>query len=443
MMIGRLALALVLAGSALALAGCGRLGFREVAASDAADGATEDAVTVIVVSDQYLSEPAGKPIAGATVLVDRATGRDRLMTDAAGIVRFSAAGALTCHVVYKSDLGWRGYTVDLSLAGAPGATEAPPGTTIELGGRPAANPNHNITFALPPNATADSFTVRVPQHCAFPPLSSSPSVSTAFDAACEGASVHALGFGIPAVGSSASPLYLDAGMVTLADHATRMVTGEYHPLAVRMLSVTNLPAATDSVSAEILQRAGLDLTALMPTPVSATSGATASLQLATAPGGNALSIRVFSATPVAYLSSSERLAPLNLATATTFDARDVLPLVGSLAVRDAARVGWTGGEGGTIAIVERNAGGVQWDWYLPASSTAAKLPDIPADLGVPGPKPADYAQITKLAVPGATAADLVRTIDRRWPQWPHDELLLPQAGGSMARMFYSATLGPP
>src|SRR5262249_29380106 len=141
-MMGRLALALALAGSALALAGCGRLGFHEIAASDAPDdatpGATTDAVTVILVSDQYLSEPAGKPVAGATVLVDRATGTDRLTTDAAGIARFPAAGALACHVVYKSDLGWRGYTIDLSLAGAPGATEAPPGTTIELGGRPAS-----------------------------------------------------------------------------------------------------------------------------------------------------------------------------------------------------------------------------------------------------------------------------------------------------------------
>jgi len=420
----------------LALAGCGRLGFQDRPGADASDGPGGDTVTVIVTSDEYLSEPAGKPIAGATVLVERSTGTDRLTTDATGTARFGATGALACHVIYKSELGWRGYTV------------APPlmamSSTIELGSRPASNPSHNVTFTLPTDSSAASFTVRLPEHCGLPPSSGSASVSIPYEATCEGRSVHAYAFALPASGSSQPDLYIDAGMVQLINNATLGVSGGYTPLPVRMLQLTDLPAGTDSVSAEIVQRAGVDLTSLTPTPGSAVGAATsASLQMGVVPGGNGISLRAFTITPVQYLSSSELFAPLGLATGTTFDARDMLPLFASLTVSDPTRVAWTGAAGGTITIVERQDGATQWDWYLPASATVARLPDIPADLGVPGPKPTSYAQVTRLAVPGATGGDLLQTIDRRWSLWPHDDLLLPQAGSSMARMLYSASLGPP
>lgn len=422
---------------AIALAGCGRLGFSETPApDDGGDGAVGDTVTVILTSDEYLAEPAGRPVGGATVLVDRAGGTNRLTTDAGGIARFRAAGALACHVIYKSDLGWRGYTVEPPVMAAA--------STIELGSRPASTPSHNVTFALPGNATAASFTVRLPARCGFPGMSASPSVSTPFDATCEGTAVHAYGFALPASGSGSPDLYVDAGSVTLANNTTLPVTGNYQPVTTRTLQVTNLPAATDSVSAELVQRSGLDVTSLTPTPASAIgNGTSATLRLGTAPGGNGVSLTAFAATPVQLLSTSQLVAPLGPAASVSFDARDMLPLFGALKVSDPTRMTWSGGDGGTITIVERNAGGVQWDWYLPASATLARLPAIPDDLGVPGPKPVDFAVVTRLAVPGALGGELLQTIDRRWSLWPYDAALFPQAGASEARILYSASLGPP
>ena len=423
-------------GLGLGLAGCGRLGFTEAPApDDGGDGAAGDTVTVVVTSDQYLAEPAGRPIAGATVLVERAGGTDRLATNAAGIARFRATGALACHVIYKGDLGWRGYTVEPPVMAAA--------ATIELGSRPASNPSHNVTFALPGNANAASFTVRLPARCAFPGTSSSPAVPTPFDATCEGTAVHAFGFALPASGSGSPDLYVDAGTVTLANNATLPVTGDYQPVATRTLQVANLPAATDSVSAELVQRSGLDLTSLTPTPAGAIGNATsATLRLGAAPGGNGVSLTAFAVTPVQLLSTSTLIAPLGLATSANFDAGDMLPLFGALNVGDPTRMTWTGGEGGTITIVERNAGGVQWDWYLPASATAAQLPAIPDDLGVPGSKPVDFAVVTRLAVPGARGGELLPTIDRRWSLWPYDAMLFPDAGSAEARILYSAGRGP-
>lgn len=418
----------------LALAGCGRLGFQEKPAPDDATGG--DTVTVIVTSDEYLAEPAGKPIANATVLVERAAGTDRLTTDATGTARFPATGALACHVIYKGDLGWRGYTVAPPLMGRS--------STIELGSRPASNPSHNITFALPDDANAASFTVRLPAHCAFPPSSGSSSVSIPYEAACERASVHAYAFALAPTGTTQPDEYIDAGMVPLINNGTANISGGYTMLPERMLQLVNLPTATDSVSAEIVQRSGVDITSLTPTPGSSVgNGTSASVRIAAAPGGNGISIRAFTITPVQYLSSSEQFAPLGVPNATTFDARDMLPMFNSLTVSDPTAVAWTGAAGGTITIVERQDGAAQWDWYLPASATVAKLPAIPADLGVPGPKPTSYAQVVRLDVPGVNGGDLLQTIDRRWSLWPHDEMLLPQAGSSAAKMFYSASLAPP
>ena len=423
---------------AIALAGCGRVGFQDVAGptgGDAgADGAAGDTVTLVVTSNEYLGEPAGMPIAGATVLVERSTGTDRLVTDATGRAQFAAAGAIACHVIYQSSVGWRGYTV-----------QPPPAGTIELGSRPAFSQNQSITVALPANASASDYTVRLPEHCGFPPYDSSPSVQFTYDPACEGATVHAIGFVRTPVGSGLPDLYLDAGMVTLRNGTTLPVTGSYQQLPTRTLQLTDLPAGATDVGADVVARAGLDLTALSPNFDSvAPSGGTATLHEEVAPGGNSLEISVSGGLPAGpYLISSELIAPISGATPQTFSAKDMLPLLASMTITDPSRIAWTGGAGGTITIVERVGSDFQWDWYLPASASVARLPAIPDDLGVPAPKVPDDASVTKLAVPGAAGGDLVSTIDRRWPGWPHDAMLLPPAGGASTRILYSAALGPP
>jgi len=121
----------------------------------------------------------------------------------------------------------------------------------------------------------------------------------------------------------------------------------------------------------------------------------------------------------------------------------MLPLFDSMTITDPSRIAWTGGAGGTITIVERIGGDFQWDWVLPASATVARLPAIPADLGVPAPQVPGDASVTKLAVPGVAGGDLVPTIDRRWQAWPHDAILLPSAGAAWTQILYTAALGPP
>lgn len=423
---------------AIALAGCGRVGFSDIAGltgSDAGpDVATGDTVTLVVTSDEYLSEPAGTPIAGATVLVERSAGTDRMVTDATGRAQFAAAGVIACHVIYKSSIGWRGYTV-----------QPPPAGTIELGSRPATNQNHSFTLALPANASASDYTVRLPEHCGSPPYDGSPSVQFTYDPACEGATVHAVGFVRTQVGSGLPDLYLDAGMVTLRNGATLKVTGSYQQLPVRTLQLTDLPAGATSVGADVVARAGLDLTPLSPNFDSvAPSGGTATLHEEDAPGGNTVAIGASGGPPGGpYLMSSELIVPLPATNPQTFSAKDMLPLFESMTITDPTRISWTGGAGGTITIVERVGGDFQWDWYLPASATVARLPAIPPDLGVPAPQVPGDASVTKLAVPGAAGGDLVLTIDRRWSAWPHDALLLPAAGGAWSQILYTAALGPP
>jgi hypothetical protein len=190
-------------------------------------------------------------------------------------------------------------------------------------------------------------------------------------------------------------------------------------------------------------RAGLDLTSLNPSLPSATpSGGAATLHLEIAPGGNGLAITAFRTLPLQYPTSDELIVPF-APSATSFSAKDMLPLLDTMTITDPSQIAWTGGAGGAITIVERIGGDFQWDWYLPASATVARLPAIPADLGMPAAKVPDDASVTKLAVPGAAGGDLVPTIDRRWVMWPHDAMLLPAAGGASTRILYTAALGPP
>lgn len=418
---------------AIALAGCGRVGFQDVAGptgGDAGSDAAGDTVTLVVTSDEYLAEPAGMPVVGATVLVERSTGTDRLVTDATGRAQFAAAGVIACHVIYQSSISWRGYTV-----------QPPPAGTIELGSRPAFNQNHSVTIALPASAGATEYTVRLPEHCGSPPLTSSPSVQFSYTPECDGAAVHVVGF---ASGAGVADRYLDAGTLTLHDGATLQVTGTYKLLPTLLLDLTDVPAGSVGVTAEIVARSGLDLTSLTPRLDSvAPSGGAATLGVEFAAGGNGLEVSVFGGLPVQYGTTSELIVPLSAPIPASVSAKDTLPLFESMTITDPTRIAWTGAAGGTITIVERIGGDFQWDWYLPASATVARLPAIPADLGMPMPKVPDAASVTKLAVPGAAGGELVPTIDRRWSVWPHDAMLLPPAGGASTRILYTSALGPP
>lgn len=239
--------------------------------------------------------------------------------------------------------------------------------------------------------------------------------------------------------------YLDAGNVTLTSGSTRTITGTYAALPTYAVQVGRLPALASSVDAGIYARTGLDLTLLGGDFTSATpQGGTATVSATAAPGGNALWVSTLANLPIQYSSTSDRIVPAMIAPQMSFDAQTLVPLFDSLVLTRPPTVAWTGGEGqGTILAVEITSGQVQWDAYLAPSATSVTFPALPADLGVPVPQSFDFASVARLDIPGATTADLVPTIDRTWPSWPHDPTVFPAAGAGMARIVYSIGLGPP
>jgi hypothetical protein len=420
----------------IALAGCGRFGFQ--AATGPGDGGDDDtggiggpggnAITLRVVSDETMAQPAGQPIAGATVVVERDGAVERLATDAQGIARFAAAGVVACHVALRSELGWRIYTV------------GEPHGTIELGGRRAFNLDHSMTIHVPDDGSSD-FTVHVSEHCAFPPFSG-PEVTFSYNPDCEGKPTRAIVYGRSAGGRD---VFFDAGPITLADGAMRTVTGNYVPVPPASVAVSNLELGfIDAVGFEIFARTGVDLVPLtIDFPSTTPTGTTTTVSGIAAPGGNALEIQLTAALPIQYSSTSVRIVPLSTA-APMLDARTLVPVFRSLVLTRPPEVSWTGsGTGGTILTVETLTGHVQWDAYLPPSATKVRFPDLPADLGVPVPASFDFASVVKLEIPGATTADLLPTIDRTSSQWPHDPALLPAEGSARATILYTVGLGPP
>lgn len=121
------------------------------------DGGAGDTITLVVASDASATDPAGTPLAGATMLIERAGGTERIATDATGSARFSAAGVTAWHVALRQGQGWRIYTM-----------VGPPSGTIELGHRPASGPDHTMKFVVPDNGSSN-FWLHLPESCAFPP----------------------------------------------------------------------------------------------------------------------------------------------------------------------------------------------------------------------------------------------------------------------------------
>src|SRR4029079_5595655 len=148
--------------------------------------------------------------------------------------------------------------------------------------------------------------------------------------------------------------------------------------------------------------------------------------------------------PAQYSSTSEHIAPAIITGTTSFDASAMLPLFTALTVDQLPSLSWTGGgTGGTLVAREALAGMLQWDAYVAPSATAVTFPALPADLGIPAPLSWGLVTVTKLDVPSAIGAYLARTVDRTWGQWPNNADLLPPEGSSVARILYSAALGPP
>jgi hypothetical protein len=379
---------------------------------------------VIVMSDEYLAEPAGRPISGATVLIERDGAVMRIVTDDLGTARFAAVGVRAYHVVYRGELGWRIYT---AAAPRPG--------TFEYGGRPAFNLSHRMTLSIPGGGAADSFAVTLPDRCAVLVASPSPNFTFDYNPVCSGDAVRVLAFRLP----PQAPEYLDAGLVTLANGSTRVVTGTYQTAFLRTVEITNLPVGTANVYADVVVRSGEDLVRLTPvsSPVTTLGLPTATASTFAAPGGDALHVRAFLELPGASSSSSERIAPMTIAGTTQFDASTMLPPFTQVSADGLASLSWAGGgTTGTLLAVEATAGMLQWNAYTDPSATSVTFPALPADLGVP--RPAGFAVVTvaRLDIHGANTADIARTFDRTWQLWPNSADLVPATGGGMARMLY-------
>jgi hypothetical protein len=368
---------------------------------------------------------------GATVVIERGSGSDRMVTDATGSAQFSSAGVVAWHVALRTAQGWRIYT----MVGSPSGT-------IELGHRPAPSQNNTMRFSVPDNGSSD-FWLRLPDACGFSPREGSATFTLGYDPACEGKTTRVIAF-TTAPGTS-QDRYLDAGNVTLTRGTTRTITGTYAAVPAHTVQITHLPGLASSAGAGIYARTGLDLTLLAGNFDSATpQGGTATVATTAAPGGDTLQVSMTGNLPIQYSSGSERFAPATLAAQMSVEATAMVPLFSSLVLTQPPNVAWTGGEGrGTILAVEITSGPLQWDAYLAPSATSVRFPALPPELGVPVPMSFDFASVARIDVPGATLADLAPTIDRTWPAWPHDAALFPAAGAGMARIVYSIGLGPP
>lgn len=417
---GALVLARALAAGA-ALAACGRLGFE--AAGPDGGVISGDAIKLIVTSDEYLAEPAGQPIAGAAVLIERGGAVERMTTDDTGTALFAAAGVTAYHVIYQADLGWRIYTAAAPRAG-----------TFELGGRPAFDLGHRMTLLIPGGGAADSYAVALPARCATLMPSQEPTFTFDYNRACSGSAVPVIAFRLP----PATPEYVDAGLVMLANGSTHVVNGSYQTALLRTMEITDLPAGTDLVYADVVARSGDDVTRLTSLTGSAAPLGLSSVTITSfaAPGGDALHVQAFLALPATYMSRSERIEPMPIAGTTQFDATRMLAPFTQVTADSVASVSWTGGDGGTLLAVEATASLLQWTAYTEPSATSVSFPVLPADLGVPLPARFAFVTVTRLDIPGAAIADVARTLDRTWNLWPNSAGLVPPAGGGMARILY-------
>jgi hypothetical protein len=413
-------------GVVLALAACGRLGFED-RAGDAGDPG--ETITLVVTSDEYLSDPAGMPIVDATVLIDRGTGvLERVLTDDSGTAQFPSSGVVAYHVVYLADLGWRIYTA-----------QTPPPGTFELGGRPAVNLNRSMTITTPTSPGNGLYSLHLPAQCAIPSSESAPVFTFSFDPACEGRSVRAIAFRRDGIGTTATATYLDAGSVALVNGSTHDATGSYKPTAAVTLDVSNLPDLVTEVAGDVVVREGGDLTSLVGTGFGAfPQSGSATMMKTVASGGNAIRMTLYMDLGGGYGASVDHLRPQTIAATMAVDAAALLPPFTSLTI-DLPFVSWAGGStGGSWIAVEAITGMVQWNAYAPPSATFVRFPAIPADLGVPVPTAFDVVLVNKLDLPGATAEELSSRFDRTWRDWPASLELLPAEGITRAQISYLA-----
>jgi hypothetical protein len=429
----------------LALTSCGRFAFDDMRSDDGGPPGVEapggEASTVrLVVTADYTPQgsgpfvPLGTPIESATVLVDRGTGAlERLVTDAEGSVTFDTDGLVAYHVVHGSSNWWRVYTV------ATGATG-----TVSLGGVAPTGAGGQVTMVLPTSSDA-WFRAHLPEGCqSIFDVSSTPTVSIQYNPACAGQTVRVLGFTTP---DFDNVRYVDAGMIKLAPGTRSTVTGTYAAMPTHSIALTNVPAGTQRVSAEILAR---DQSVLMPMEFSSpdqvqVTGPTMMLTPTAAPGGDTLRVsadmgrvgRAFSSATGAVVPISFSAAPIS----ASFDASTLLAPFTSFDFDSKLNVSWAGGDGtGTMLVMQVSADSFEWHAYLPTTATALSFPVIPADIGFPRAPRVYTVAISRIDVPGATAVGLTPTIDQTFQRWPNDPALFPPSGNRSAGAAFASGL---
>lgn len=412
----------------LALLGCGRFGFEE----RSGPGGRGGPITVVVTSDESTAGPAGQPIRGATVLIERDGMTERAATDDAGMVQFASIGVTVYHVVYRTEQRWRIYTVAASLA-----------NVVELGGRAASTLDHQMMLSVPAVGGQNRLTATMPDPCAVLGDYGTSSWQFTYSSVCEGKAVRLLVFRLDAGARTSG--YIDAGMVTLARGSSHTVSGSYAAITTPTVQITNLPAGATSVGATFVARVGVDLTRLShEIGVGLPQGGSATVTTTAAAGGNA--IVVTASGPFSqYSASSQRVVPIAGGSPFAIDAAPMLPLYGSLTVTHLPTLSWNGvDDSGTLVVVQGSSfNSVEWNAYLEPAAASVTLPAFPPDLPIALPSLFDRVIVSKLGIPGADAATLARTIDRTWQAWPSDPDLLPAEGSSITRIAYDVGLGPP
>jgi hypothetical protein len=415
---------------AIALAGCGRLGFDELVDDDSPD---TDMITLVVRDYALDPQSRGPPVPGATVLVDRGSGFERFVTDDQGIVQVPAPGVVALHAAFRFGPFWQIYTI-----------VAPPSGVIELGNRNVSTRDQRMIFTLPDTGVRgfdNAFRIEIPQSCAGQLWSMTPTLDIDYGSVCEGKAMRAIAYSWLPDGSKET--YLDIGDVTLANGSTKEVSGMYAPVPSFDVEVSHVPEPIIQsggwFDAALLARSDLGFTQLSTGhTVPHDMGDTTILSVVAAPGGNTLKVEMID---FAHSSWSMRIAPVNAELPMTFDARTLLTPFESLVLGHPTSVAWTGGTGeGTLISVSARSGLVSWNAYVPPSVTAVSFPELPDDLAVPVLSSFE-ATVLRLDIEGMTTAELVRTVDHMLVSESDDFTLFPV--GDHGQAFIQGESEPP
>jgi uncharacterized protein (DUF736 family) len=271
-----------------------------------------------------------------------------------------------------------------------------------------------MTLAFPTDPSAAGFTLYASLRCSAAMSVIPPTDFPHFAPDCAGESAHLTML------TAGDRSWLD-GDITWVANGMAMLAGSYAPDVTYTIDITNVPATTTTIGAEVatLSADGRDyITQTIPAP-SIVVAPTTTAMLAGAPGGDTLQLTIIDATVTMFTKvTTQRLRESG--TTMAFDAAGMLPLFDNLVIATDATAQWSPQQQSADVIkVDGTIANTLWTAILPGSATSLAFPALPSDLAAADPtgQPWGDASVEAIAFPGGlTAADRF-ALDTQQPPW--------------------------